>query len=139
MDNIATPSGLTISRYFLIMTMSMTTTMSILSFLFSREDDVQGFNDENKHRKNNHPIYNSTFSSSMHILFLRADDVQGFNALREQKQKQKNYPIYNSCTTSKYNILFFRADEVRGFSDDLLDSWEKEEEGEKSNQLFNFR
>ena len=38
-----------------------------------------------------------------------------------------------------YNILFLRADELRGFSDDLLDSWEKEEEGEKSSQLFNFR
>jgi len=38
-----------------------------------------------------------------------------------------------------WGLISSRADDVRGFSDDLLDSWEKEEEGEKSSQLFNFR
>ena len=36
----------------------------------------------------------------------------------------------------KILILHIRADDLRGFSDEVLDSWEEEEEGAN---LFNFR
>ena len=38
--------------------------------------------------------------------------------------------------TSKYLKILIRADNLRGFSDEVLDSWEEEEEG---GNLFNFR